>query len=95
MQSEKNEKRQQYISMIIVSIFPLVMREKFSSGALSGILNGAAYIGTASSTYILGKIADLSGWSTVLGVMCCIALSCLTLVFVYILLSKLCPRIML
>ncbi len=82
-------------SNVIVSIFPLVMREKFSSGALSGILNGAAYIGTASSTYILGKIADLSGWSTVLGLMCGIALSCLTLGFIYILLSKLCPRIML
>jgi len=50
---------------VIVSIFPLNMREKMSSGALAGILNGSAYVGSAASSYLLGRIADVSGWSMV------------------------------
>ncbi len=53
------------LSNIIVSIFPLSMREKMSTGAIAGILNGCGYIGSAASSYALGKIADVSGWTTV------------------------------
>ena len=50
----------------IVSIFPLSMREKISSGVLAGILNGCAYLGSGLSSYVLGKIADVTGgWDSV------------------------------
>lgn len=49
----------------ITNIFPLKMRTAFSSGFLGGVLNGSAYIGSATSSYLLGKIADVSGWDAV------------------------------
>lgn len=63
------------VANAIVSIFPLAMREKMSSGALAGILNGSAYVGSALSSYTLGKIADVTGnWNavffTLLGAAC-------------------------
>ncbi len=54
------------IANAIVSIFPLSMRDKMSPGALAGILNGSGYIGSALSSWGLGKISDLSGgWNMV------------------------------
>ncbi len=53
------------VANITVSIFPLSMREKMSTGALAGVLNGASYLGSAASSFTLGKIADVSGWSMV------------------------------
>lgn len=62
------------ISNILSSIFPLRMREEISSGTLAGILNGSAYVGSAASSYVFGKIADISGWNAVfiilLGAVC-------------------------
>lgn len=50
---------------IIVSVFPLAIRGKISSGTLSGILNGSSYAGSAASSFLLGNIADKSGWNAV------------------------------
>ena len=71
-------------SIAIVSIFPLAMRKRMSSGALAGLLNGAAYIGTAISTYALGKIADVSGWSAVFATLVGISVSAFVLGGVYL-----------
>ena len=71
-------------SIAIVSIFPLAMRKRMSSGALAGLLNGAAYIGTALSTYALGKIADVSGWSAVFATLVGISVSAFVLGAVYL-----------
>ena len=50
---------------VITTVFPLSMRSKMSSGALTGILNGGAYLGSAAGTYALGAVADKSGWNVV------------------------------
>ena len=80
-------------SNVIVSIFPLVMRKRMSSGALAGMLNGAAYLGTAISTFLLGKIADVSGWSAVFATLTGVAVSSLILGAVYMLLSLKHPKL--
>lgn len=54
------------IANAVVSIFPLAMRDKMSPGALAGILNGSGYLGSALSSWGLGKIADVTGgWNAV------------------------------
>lgn len=54
-------------SNICVSIFPLAMCEKLSAGLIAGIVNGASYVGSSLSSFVLGKIADISGWNAVFG----------------------------
>ena len=56
------------ISMGIVSNtttvqVPLTFKGKFNAGFLAGYLNGTCYIGMALATYVLGYIADASGWT--------------------------------
>ncbi|MBO4572201.1 MAG: MFS transporter [Clostridia bacterium] len=41
---------------------PLYLKDKMNSGFLAGLLNGACYIGSAVSTYVLGIFADNDGW---------------------------------
>ena len=43
---------------------PLTFKGKFDAGFLAGIFNGACYIGTALSTYVLGVVADNGGWNS-------------------------------
>lgn len=51
---------------VIVSIFPLSMREKISTGFLAGLLNACSYLGSSASNYVLGKVADVTGgWNAV------------------------------
>lgn len=56
----------------ITGIFPLEMRAYMSTGMLTGILNGSAYLGNALSAYILGKVADNYGWNAVFVTLICI-----------------------
>ena len=42
---------------------PLTFKGKFDAGFLAGFLNGTCYIGTAVSTYVLGYMAEASGWT--------------------------------
>lgn len=42
---------------------PLTFNGKFNAGFLAGFLNGACYVGAAIATYVLGNIADESGWN--------------------------------
>jgi OPA family glycerol-3-phosphate transporter-like MFS transporter len=42
---------------------PLKFKGKFNAGFLAGYLNGACYIGTALATYLLGYMADATGWA--------------------------------
>jgi sugar phosphate permease len=42
---------------------PLKFKGKFNAGFLAGYLNGACYIGTAMATYLLGYMADATGWA--------------------------------
>ena len=52
------------INAVLTSIMPLAMRDKMSSGSLSGLMNACCYIGSTASAYGLGKIADGAGWNT-------------------------------
>ena len=53
------------LNNLITSMFPLFMRGKVNSGMIAGVLNGFCYLGSALSSYGLGKIADNFGWGTV------------------------------
>lgn len=53
------------LNSLITSIFPLFMRGKVNSGLFAGVLNGFCYVGSTISSYGLGVIADLFGWSAV------------------------------
>ncbi len=76
-------------SSAIVSIFPLAMREKISSGLLAGILDGSAYLGSGISSYALGKIADVTGgWNSVFATLLGSACSILIFGGVYMIASK-------
>ena len=66
------------ISMGIVSNtttvqVPLTFNGKFDAGFLAGFLNGSCYIGTAIATYVLGYMADASGWTGAFMLLICIA----------------------
>jgi OPA family glycerol-3-phosphate transporter-like MFS transporter len=52
------------INNVVTSMAPLYMRDKINSGLLSGVLNGACYIGSAISAYGLGAYADRFGWTS-------------------------------
>ena len=52
------------INNVVTSMAPLYLREKINSGLLSGLLNGACYIGSAISAYGLGAYADRFGWTS-------------------------------
>lgn len=80
-------------SNVIVSIFPLAMRSRMSSGTLTGVLNGSAYIGSAASSYLLGRIADVSGWSAVFVTLCGVVCSAVLLGAIYLALSHRKPEI--
>lgn len=49
----------------LTSVAPMLLREKYDSGKMAGILNGSAYVGSTISAYGLGAIADKSGWNGV------------------------------
>ncbi len=51
------------INNVVTSMAPLYLRDKINSGMLSGLLNGACYIGSAISAYGLGAYADHFGWT--------------------------------
>ncbi len=76
------------VTNVIVSIFPLAIRGKISSGMLSGILNGSSYAGTALSTVLLGVLADKSGWNAVFVALFIVAAAALLINFIYLLISK-------
>lgn len=74
-------------SCAIVSIFSLSVRQKVSTGALAGILNGSAYIGTAAGAYLLGRIADTHGWNAVFITLFCCVCTAVVLGIIYLLIS--------
>lgn len=53
------------INNVITSMFPLRLGGQVNAGLLSGLLNGACYIGSALSSFGLGAFADSLGWSAV------------------------------
>lgn len=67
---------------------PLTFKGKFDAGFLAGYLNGACYIGTAVATYVLGYMADASGWTGALILLICIAAVSALLALIYLIFNK-------
>ena len=54
------------INTVLITMLPLAMRDRVNSGLLAGLINSAAYVGVAASTYGMGWIADQTGgWKQV------------------------------
>ncbi len=53
------------INNVITNLMPMQMRNRLDAGKTSGILNGFCYVGSAISSYLLGFVADVNGWSSV------------------------------
>jgi OPA family glycerol-3-phosphate transporter-like MFS transporter len=74
------------VNNILTASFPLVLRKTMRSGFLSGLINFFCYTGSTAASYLLGAVADASGWNTVFLLLCIVSavilLLCLaTLVF--------------
>ena len=53
------------INNVLTSMGPLYMRGRIHSGKMSGVVNGACYVGSAASSFGLGLFADRFGWRPV------------------------------
>ena len=53
------------VNNVITSIIPLFIKEKANSGLFAGVLDTFCYIGSMLSSFLLGFIADRSGWTGV------------------------------
>ena len=53
---------------IITNMFPLHVGKQYNSGMLAGLLNGACYVGSTLSQYLIALIAIAGDWSAVINV---------------------------
>lgn len=74
------------INNVITSMTPLYWKDKVNSGLLAGVLDGFCYLGSTLSSYGLGLIADISGWSSVLWLLfgLCVTAVCISLCYVVV-----------
>jgi len=63
------------ISCIITSAIPTTMRGTVNTGLVAGVINSCCYIGSALATYLLGYIAQSSGWTSVFWVVFAISIA--------------------
>ncbi len=70
------------IANITTSHIPLFYRDRFDTGSMAGIGQGACYLGSTLSTFTLGYVADKGGWFNVFlvlgGVIAIALLMCVT-----------------
>ena len=67
---------------------PLTFKGKFDAGFLAGFLNGSCYIGTAVATYVLGYMADVSGWTDAFILLICIAVFSALFALIYLIFNR-------
>lgn len=62
------------VCSVVTGMAPLYLRDRLNPGLLSGLMNGACYVGSALSSYGLGSIADNFGWTNVFYILlaCCV-----------------------
>ena len=53
------------VNNMLTTVIPLDLRDRVSSGLLSGIFDGSCYAGSAISSYGIGAVADSMGWTAV------------------------------
>jgi len=51
---------------VITSSMPFRLRTVGDSGAYAGVINTFCYVGSTLSSYLLGAMAERSGWNTVI-----------------------------
>ncbi len=76
------------INNVVTSMSPLYLRGKINSGLLSGLMNGACYVGSAISSYGLGYFADGFGWSAVFNLMLIVCVVSVVLSLIFLLYKK-------
>ncbi len=54
------------INNVITSSMPFRLRTVGDSGAYAGVINTFCYVGSTLSSYLLGAMAERSGWNTVI-----------------------------
>ncbi len=62
------------VNDLIITIFPVHMRQYLGSGKVSGILNCCSYVGNTISTVILGHTVDTWGWNLFLVILMSVGL---------------------
>ena len=62
------------INNVITSMFALDYRRVLNAGFAAGLLNTFCYIGSTTTSYALGAVAQSSGWNSVFIIMLCVSL---------------------
>lgn len=76
------------LNATITAVAPLQMRDLLNSGAVAGILNGCAYVGSTISAYALGALADASGWLAVFKLLFAVSVVSIVLAALYFFIKK-------
>ena len=71
------------VNNIVTSLMPLCWRDKVNSGMVAGILDGFCYLGSAISSYGLGKVAETWDWLAVFWVLLILAFVATMVGFIY------------
>lgn len=53
------------MNSVLTNLYPLQIRNYYDSGILSGVLNGAAWCGSAIATYCVPLLAEYAGWNSI------------------------------
>lgn len=71
---------------VITNMLPLAMGKKYNAGLMAGLLNGACYVGSTLSQYLIALIAISGGWSAVMNVLLysCVSVSVFSLILFFI-----------
>ena len=71
---------------IITNMFPLHVGKKYTSGMIAGLLNGACYVGSTLSQYLIAVIAIAGDWGAVINVFfyLCIGITAFSVVMLFI-----------
>ena len=76
------------VNNVLTSIAPIMLRDKYDSGMLAGVLNGCAYVGSTVSAYGLGMLADRQGWFGVFVLLLCFSAAAALISFAVYLIGK-------
>ncbi|MBQ8283475.1 MAG: MFS transporter [Clostridia bacterium] len=60
------------VNSMITSIVPFSLKERGNSGMVAGLLNAFCYLGSTISSFGLGSVAEVWGWSAVFILLLCV-----------------------
>ena len=56
---------------VLTSIMPLDVGRRYNAGLIAGLVNGACYVGSTLSQYLIASIAETAGWNAVFITLLC------------------------